>query len=119
MGIDASRHKLAMFATGAALAGLAGGLEAHLTFMVAPSGYGFGRAVDMLVYAVVGGAASPVGPVLGAAFLTALPEVLRAAGGALGIPPGPLRMFLNGAVLLAVILFLPNGLVSLRSRGRA
>ena len=121
MGIDASRHKLAMFAVGGALAGLAGGLEAHLTFMVAPSGYGFGRAVDMLVYAVVGGAASPVGPVLGAAFLTALPEALRAAGGALGIPPGPLRLFLNGLVLLLVILFLPNGIVSLRggARGRS
>jgi branched-chain amino acid transport system permease protein len=116
MGIDASRHKLATFAAGAALAGLAGGLEAHLTFMVAPSGYGFGRAVDMLVYAIVGGVASPVGPVLGAAFLTALPEALRALGGALGIPPGPLRMFLNGLVLLLVVLFLPNGLVSLRRR---
>jgi branched-chain amino acid transport system permease protein len=119
MGIDASRHKLAMFAAGAALAGLAGGLEAHYTFMVAPSGYGFGRAVDMLVYAVVGGVLSPVGPVLGAAFLTVLPEALRAVSGALGVPPGPLRMFLNGLVLLLVILFLPNGIVSLRRRGRA
>ena len=81
--------------------------------MVAPSGYGFGRVVDMLVYAVVGGDAVFYGPVLGAAFLTLLPEALRGAGHVVGLAPGPLRLFVNGAILLAVILFLPNGLVSL------
>jgi branched-chain amino acid transport system permease protein len=67
----------------------------------------------MLVYAVVGGDTVFFGPVLGAAFLTTLPEALRGAGQALGFAPGPLRLFVNGAILLAVILFLPNGLVSL------
>jgi branched-chain amino acid transport system permease protein len=116
MGIDTTAHKLAMFVLGAALAGLAGGLEAHLTFMVAPSGYGFGRVVDMLVQAVVGGTAAFFGPVIGAAFLTVLPEVLRELGMRLGFSPGPFRLLLNGAVLLAVILYLPNGLVSLPRR---
>ncbi|MGZ6144227.1 MAG: branched-chain amino acid ABC transporter permease, partial [Myxococcales bacterium] len=66
MGIQSTAHKLALFVAGAALAGLAGGLEAHYTFMVSPSGYGFGRVVDMLVYAVVGGVAAFYGPVIGA-----------------------------------------------------
>ena len=113
MGIATTRYKVAMFALGAALAGLAGVLEAHFTFMVAPNGYGFSRAVDMLVYAVVGGTAVFYGPVIGAAFLTLLPELLRGGGQALGFAPGPLRLFLNGAILLAVILFVPNGLASL------
>jgi branched-chain amino acid transport system permease protein len=113
MGIDTTGHKLAMFVLGAALAGLAGGLEAHFTFMVAPGGYGFGRVVEMLVQAVVGGTAAFFGPVVGAAFLTALPEVLRELGARLGFAPGPFRLFLNGAILLVVVLFLPNGLVSL------
>ena len=119
MGIDTTAHKLAMFVLGAAIAGVAGALEAHLTFMVAPSGYGFGRVVDMLVQAVVGGTAAFFGPVIGAAFLTVLPEVLREAGARLGFAPGPFRLFLNGAILLVVILFLPNGLVSLLRRRRA
>src|SRR5437879_5129218 len=80
MGIPSTRYKLAMFVAGAAIAGFAGALEAHLTYMVAPNGYGFSRAVDMLVYAVVGGDAIFYGPVVGAAVLTVLPEALR--GGA-------------------------------------
>jgi branched-chain amino acid transport system permease protein len=116
MGIDSTRYKLSMFVLGAAIAGLAGALEAHLTFMVAPSGYPFGRVVDMLVYAVVGGMAVYYGPVVGAAFLTALPELLRALGPLVGVSPGPLRLLVNGVILLLVILFLPNGLVSLPRR---
>ncbi len=118
MGIDTARYKLSMLVLGAALAGLAGGLEAQFTFVVVPSSYAFGRVVDMLVYAVVGGAAHFVGPVAGAAFLTVLPEALRELGPMVGLPPGPLRLFVNGMVLLLVVLFLPNGIVSMPSRIR-
>jgi branched-chain amino acid transport system permease protein len=118
LGIDTARYKLAMLMLGAALAGLAGGLEAHFTFMVAPNGFAFGRVVDMLVFAVVGGAGAVGGPVLGAAFLTVLPEALRELAPMVGIEPGPLRLMVNGLVLLAVILWLPQGLVSLPARLR-
>jgi branched-chain amino acid transport system permease protein len=118
MGIHTTGYKLAMLVLGAALAGLAGALEAHLTFMVSPAGFGFGRVVDMLVQAVVGGTAAFYGPVVGAAFLTVLPEVLRELGARLGLAPGPFRLFLNGVILLVVILYLPNGLVSLPARFR-
>jgi branched-chain amino acid transport system permease protein len=118
MGINTTAHKLSMFVLGAAIAGLAGGLEAHVTFMVAPNGYGFGRVVDMLVYAVVGGIAHHFGPALGAAFLTLLPELLRELSRLTGLQAGPIRLFVNGAVLLVVIIFLPNGLVSLPDRIR-
>jgi branched-chain amino acid transport system permease protein len=119
MGIATTRYKLAMLVLGAALAGLAGGLEAHYTYMVAPNGFAFGRVVDMLVFAVVGGAQVFWGPVVGAAFLTFLPEVLRELAPLVGIEPGPLRLLVNGLVLLAVILFLPQGIVSLPQRIRA
>jgi branched-chain amino acid transport system permease protein len=118
MGIPTTAYKLAMLVVGAAIAGLAGGLEAHFTFMVAPNGFSFGRVVDMLVFAVVGGTARYWGPVLGAAFLTLLPELLRELAPLVGIEPGPLRLMVNGIVLLAVILFLPNGIASLPERLR-
>src|SRR5437899_6031705 len=118
MGIYTTGHKMAMLALGAAIAGLAGGLEAHFTFMVAPGTYRFERVVEWPVQAVVGGTAAFYGPVVGGAFLTLLPEVLREAGARLGLAPGPFRLFLNGAILLAVILYLPNGLVSLPARFR-
>ena len=47
--------------------------------------------------------------------LTALPEVLRGVG----VTAGPIRMGINGLILLLVILFLPNGLASLFSRRRS
>jgi branched-chain amino acid transport system permease protein len=119
MGIHAARYKLAMLALGASFAGLAGALEAHYTFMVAPGTYSFTRVVDMLVYAVVGGTSVFYGPVVGATFLTALPEVLRELSARVGLAPGPLRLFVNGAVLLLVILFLPEGISSLPRRVRA
>lgn len=113
MGIPTTAYKLAMLVFGAAIAGLAGALEAHFTFMVAPNGFTFVRVVDMLVFAVVGGTAFYWGPVVGAAFLTLLPEIIRELAPLVGIEPGPLRLLVNGLVLLAVILFLPNGIVSL------
>ncbi len=119
MGIHAARYKLSMLALGASFAGLAGALEAHYTFMVAPGTYSFTRVVDMLVYAVVGGTSVFYGPVVGATFLTALPEVLREISSRVGLAPGPLRLFVNGAVLLLVILFLPEGISSLPRRVRA
>jgi branched-chain amino acid transport system permease protein len=116
MGVHTTAYKLAMLVLGAAFAGLAGALEAHFSFMVAPNGFGFGRVVDMLVFAVFGGTAIFYGPVVGAAFLTVLPELLRELAPLLGIEPGPLRTLVNGLVLLVIILFLPNGIVSLPAR---
>lgn len=116
MGIPTAAYKLAMLVFGAAIAGTAGALEAHYTFMVAPNGFTFVRVVDMLVFAVVGGTVVFWGPILGAAFLTLLPEILREVAPLVGIEPGPLRLMVNGLVLLAVILFLPNGLASLPAR---
>ncbi|HUK66041.1 MAG TPA: branched-chain amino acid ABC transporter permease [Anaeromyxobacteraceae bacterium] len=116
LGIATHRYKLAMLVLAAVLSGTAGALEAHFTFMVAPSGFTFLRAVDMLVFAVVGGTLTCFGPVLGAAFLTLLPELLREVSPLVGLEPGPLRLLANGLILLAIILFLPEGLASLPQR---
>jgi branched-chain amino acid transport system permease protein len=115
MGVNTTFYKLIAFILGAALAGLAGGLKAHLFRAITPGDYGFAQATDILTFAIVGGSLVFVGPVLGAALLTLLPELLRYVGLEAGWP----RLLLNGVILLLVILFLPNGLVSLFAGRRA
>lgn len=112
MGIDTTYYKILAFTLGAMLAGLAGALYAHLNYLITPREFGFSVAVDLLIFNIVGGTRSWYGPVLGAVLLTALPEILRGTG----ITAGPIRMAVNGLILLVVILFLPNGLVSIFRR---
>jgi branched-chain amino acid transport system permease protein len=112
IGVNVTYYKVLAFVMGAFVAELAGALQAHLRFLIDPNNYGFAAAVDILEYAVIGGMLIFVGPVLGAALITILPEVLRHLT-SLGIKPGPDRPLISGAILLVVILFLPRGLVSL------
>ncbi len=112
MGINTTYYKTLSFVLGAVLAGFTGGLYAHLNYIITPREFGFTVAVDLLIYNIVGGIRVWYGPVLGAVLLTSLPEILRA----IGITAGPIRMAVNGLILLLVILFLPNGLVSIFQR---
>jgi branched-chain amino acid transport system permease protein len=102
MGIDVNGHKMLAFVLGAALAGLAGALNAHLTFFIGPNEFGFDRGVEILTMAILGGIGGLAGPVLGAFILTLLPELLR------GLED--FRLVVNGFILVAIILFLPKGL---------
>ena len=117
MGINTTLYKTLALTLGGAIAGLAGGLAAHFTFIIGPNEYGFASAVNILIYAVVGGTGVFWGPVLGSTLITLLPEVLRGAN----VTAGAIRLFVNGLILLLVIVFLPNGLASLFTRlpGRA
>ena len=102
MGIDVGAHKMLAFVLGAAIAGLAGTLNAHLTFFIGPSEYGFDRAVDILTMAILGGIGNLTGPVIGAVILTLLPEMLRSFK--------DFRLVVNGFILVLIVLFLPNGI---------
>ena len=110
-GIAARRYKLAAFIVGGAVAAWAGGLSAHVTFSIDPNDFAFTKAVQILVFAVVGGVPNVVGPLLGAALLTSLPEVLR--------PLKDARDVFQGLVLLLVIVYLPRGLVTLAQLRRS
>ena len=102
MGIGVMAHKMLAFALGAGIAGLAGALNAHLTFFIGPGVFGFDRGVDILTMAILGGTGGLTGPVLGALIITLLPELLRGLR--------DFRTMVNGAILVLIVLFLPKGL---------
>jgi branched-chain amino acid transport system permease protein len=103
-GIHVARYKMIAFVLSALLAGFAGGLESHLNFFVDPNEYGVTRTVQVLTFAVLGGAGNVFGPVVGALFLTSLPEIVR-------VPNFDPRDVISGAILIAVIIFRPQGIV--------
>jgi branched-chain amino acid transport system permease protein len=77
MGVNVAGYKLLAFVIGAAIAGVAGGLNAHYTFTIGPGNYAFENAVEILTMAVFGGTSTLIGPTLGGMILTLLPEALR------------------------------------------
>jgi len=102
MGIDVNNTKMLAFVLWALLAGLAGALNAHLTFFIGPNEYGFDRGVEILTMTILGGIGSLAGPVAGAVILTLLPEMLRAFN--------DFRLVINGVILVLIVLFLPKGI---------
>jgi branched-chain amino acid transport system permease protein len=102
MGVNVSGYKLLAFVLGAAIAGVAGGLNAHYTFTIGPGNYAFENAVDILTMAVFGGTSNPIGPVIGSTTLSLLPELMR------GLKD--FRLAANGLILILVILYLPKGI---------
>ena len=114
LGVDVARHKMYAVVTAGGIAGLYGVLDAYFTRLITPGDFGFETAINGLVTAMVGGVMLFVGPVLGGAFLTLIPEVQRA----LDVQAGWIQPFIAGLLLLLVILFLPGGIAGLIPRRR-
>jgi len=102
-GINVPLYKMIAFIISAVLAGYAGALETHINFFVDPTEYGIGRTIQILTFAVVGGTTNVFGPIVGAVFLTALPEIVRQFAA--------YRDVVNGIILILVIIFRPQGIV--------
>ncbi|HLW46672.1 MAG TPA: branched-chain amino acid ABC transporter permease [bacterium] len=103
MGIRITAYKVLAFAIAGWLAGLAGGLAVHFTYLINPAQASFGEAVTILTYAVFGGTGTFAGPIFGAVTLTVLPEALRFLK--------EYRLLLDGAILVLVTTYLPNGVL--------
>jgi branched-chain amino acid transport system permease protein len=110
VGVDVGMVRFLSLALGGAIAGLAGALYAHAFYFLSPGDFGFPRMEAILVWCVIGGVTSPIGAVVGAAFLSILPELIR--------PLADFREVTNGIILLAVILFAPGGFAVLWHRRR-
>ena len=108
VGVDVGSVRFFSLVLGGAIAGLAGALYAHAFYFLSPGDFGFARMEQILVWCVIGGVTSPLGAVAGAAFLSILPETIRALA--------DFREVTNGIILLVVILFAPDGLSALWRR---
>jgi branched-chain amino acid transport system permease protein len=110
LGIDTRRYTLLSFAIGAAYAGAAGALLAPLVEFMDPAPFTVGASIMMYLMVVVGGAGYFFGPLVGAAVGIVLPEWLRFAQG--------WYLFAFGITVFALMLWLPDGLLSIPDRVR-
>ncbi len=102
-GIDVLRYKIMVFVLSAVLASVAGSVYAHYAGFITPSEATFFRSIEFVTMVVLGGMASTFGALVGAALLTALPQVLT--------PLQDYQMLTFGAVLVGTMVFMPKGLV--------
>lgn len=79
MSVDTNRMKLIAFTFSSFLAGIAGGLFAHLLGFINPSSFGIMKSTESLVMVYLGGMGSLSGSVLSAVIFTILLELLRPA----------------------------------------
>jgi branched-chain amino acid transport system permease protein len=103
MGVDASRYKLQVFVLSAVYASMAGSLYAHFVAFISPNAFSLMFSILLLMMVVIGGTQTIWGALLGAAILTLLPEYLR------GLEDFEILAY--GAILLAVLLFMPQGIL--------
>ncbi|UGY94354.1 branched-chain amino acid ABC transporter permease [Streptomyces gobiensis] len=125
MGVPVARYRAGAFVLSSMYAGLAGVLLALAFQRTVPEYFGFILSLEYLAMIVIGGLGSVAGAVLGAALVSLLPQVLSRYGDALplvsapgtgGVSPGEMARYLYGATVVAVVLFLPGGLVQLAAR---
>jgi branched-chain amino acid transport system permease protein len=108
LGISAARYKLQVFVLSALIAAFAGALTAHYAGFITPAKASFMHSVELVIMVVFGGMASIFGAVVGAAVLTMLPQLLTVLK--------DYEMMVFGAVLIATMVFFPQGVVPTLAR---
>ena len=114
LGVNIRNYTLLSFAIGAAYAGIAGALFASLVQFIEPAPFTVGASIMMYLMVVVGGPGYFLGPVLGAAMGVIVPEWMRDVP---GVADWYLPLFGSAVVLLMI--WLPEGLLSLPDRIKA
>ena len=109
-GIPVARVKIYTFGVGSAFAGVAGGLFAIDQTQLYPSSFTIAVSIYFLVAVVIGGAASIVGPAIGALLYGVFSDVL--------IPElpnrlQPARAVILGVLLIGLMLVAPGGIVGI------
>jgi ABC-type branched-subunit amino acid transport system permease subunit len=114
LGYDPRAYKLATFTIGAALAGLAGCLFANWGAFVSPTIFGLSQSAQIIIWVIVGGRGTLIGPIVGCIGIQWLSAALGAnapsgsSGWAALLGNVPLIL---GVILVAFVLLVPKGLV--------
>ncbi|ETF02660.1 branched-chain amino acid ABC transporter permease [Advenella kashmirensis W13003] len=103
IGIRPLNYSMMALVLGAFLSGMAGGFYAHYISFVGPEMFRFAFMVTMITMVLIGGKGTLIGPLVGALLVTFLEEYLREAQ--------ELRLSLFGLIVIAIVLFLPKGIM--------
>ncbi len=103
LGINTYFYKVQVFVLSAIFASITGSLYAHTVTFISPTSFGFKRSIQLVTMVVVGGMGNIWGGVVGALFLTYLPEFLRAFE--------EYDIIIYGLLLILAIIYLPGGIV--------
>ncbi len=108
LGVDTFRYKMLAMMLSSFLTGIGGAFYAFYVFSLQPASvFGIPLSVEIIIRAVVGGAGTVAGPIVGSFILSPLAELARhyfAQSGWHGA-----HLIVYGALLIAVVLFLPEG----------
>lgn len=111
LGINLFRYRLLAFVLASAVAGLMGGFYACYFGAVVPSTFDIFKTFYIHIYVILGGIGFAfLGPVIGSFIFTLVPEVLRITK--------EVEPIFTGLLLILLVMFLPDGLLSLLSLSR-
>jgi len=124
LGIPLLRYKLLSFGLSSFYAGVAGGLWAYFFRVVTPESFPLIMSIFFLAAIIVGGMGTILGGILGAIFMTMVPEVLKLIVGWLPLGENatlvlsPVRTIVFGALIVGFLIFEPHGLAEIWRRIR-
>ncbi len=123
LGIPLLRYKLLSFGISSFYAGVAGGLWAYFFRVVTPESFPLILSIFFLAAIIVGGMGTILGAILGATFMTMVPELLKLVVGWLPLENAtlvlsPVRTIVFGALIVGFLIFEPHGLAEIWRRVR-
>jgi len=110
LGKNTLKFKVLVFALGGGIAAIAGSSMAYFVTFVSPVSFSIEISIFIIVMVILGGEANFWGPLVGAAILVGLPEVLRFVPGAAGVVD-VLREIFYGLILMLMMIFRPQGIL--------
>jgi len=114
IGISPSGGKISAFVVSSMFAALSGAVFAQILTLAAPSAFGLGLSLSLLVGVVLGGRLSLIGAVIGALLIVWLPEWVDSLSAELGMPrqvADNAPNLLYGLLVVAVVLVAPRGIM--------